>query len=137
MGISTSEAARRWGISRETIYRRRRNGEISVTGDPPTIDPSEMLRVFGEPGARKTTLAWASNAVAEARAEAELEILKAETERLRAELSATRDELRIERDEARRELQRVLDLLVSQQRLIDYSHRKPLLERLGLVRQVA
>ena len=48
MLISISEAARRWGVGRETIARRRRKGEITFEGKPSTIDVAEMIRVFGE-----------------------------------------------------------------------------------------
>ena len=38
------------GWSRETIYRKHRAGELSLaSAEPPTIDPAEMIRLFGEP----------------------------------------------------------------------------------------
>jgi len=53
--ISISEAARRWKVSRSTIQRKIKSGELSVSGHeqvrsgkPKTIDISELVRVFGD-----------------------------------------------------------------------------------------
>lgn len=47
MSITISEAARRWGCGRETIYRRQRAVELSFAStEPPTVDAAEMVRVF-------------------------------------------------------------------------------------------
>lgn len=48
MKISISEAAKRWGVSRTTVYQKINDGELS-RGSDKKIDVSEMLRVFGEP----------------------------------------------------------------------------------------
>ncbi len=53
MGINISEAAREWNISRGTIYRKCKTGEMSRMQDG-TIDPAEMVRVFGQPKKKKT-----------------------------------------------------------------------------------
>lgn len=47
--LSLSEAARRWGVSRATINRRRKDGTLSVTKDGRSVfvDTSELVRVFG------------------------------------------------------------------------------------------
>ena len=48
MNISVSEAAKRWGLSRTTIYKKIDDGELSRNSDK-KIDTTEMLRVFGNP----------------------------------------------------------------------------------------
>ena len=54
MNISVTKAAKEWGVSRTTIYDKVNAGELSRTSDK-KIDPSEMLRVFGEPVLKKRT----------------------------------------------------------------------------------
>ena len=54
MNISVTKAAKEWGVSRTTIYQKVNNGELSRNSDK-KIDPSEMLRVFGEPVLKKRT----------------------------------------------------------------------------------
>ena len=48
--ISISEAARRWNLSRTTIYKAMNNGELSTTGKGKSrkVDVSEMIRVYGD-----------------------------------------------------------------------------------------
>lgn len=46
--MSQREAATQWHLSRATIQRAIKAGKLSLTTDK-TIDPAEMLRVFGEP----------------------------------------------------------------------------------------
>ena len=48
MNISVSEAAKRWAVSRTTIYKKIDDGELSRNSDK-KIDTTEMLRVFGNP----------------------------------------------------------------------------------------
>ena len=54
MNISVTKAAKEWGVSRTTIYQKVNDGELSRNSDK-KIDPSEMLRVFGEPVLKKRT----------------------------------------------------------------------------------
>jgi transcriptional regulator of acetoin/glycerol metabolism len=54
MNISVTKAAKEWGVSRTTIYQKINDGELSRNSDK-KIDPSEMLRVFGEPVLKKRT----------------------------------------------------------------------------------
>ncbi|GAA0324899.1 plasmid replication DNA-binding protein [Psychrobacter aestuarii] len=54
MKISVTKAAKQWGVSRTTIYQKINEGELSRTADK-QIDTSEMIRVFGEPAAKKRT----------------------------------------------------------------------------------
>lgn len=49
--MSQREAARAWGLSRATVQRAIKAGKLSATGDK-LIDPSEMVRAFGEPKSR-------------------------------------------------------------------------------------
>ena len=57
--LSISEAARQWGISRQTVYNRLNQGELSVSKDSQgntQIDVAEMVRVFGEPSTRQESI---------------------------------------------------------------------------------
>lgn len=54
MNISVTKAAKEWGVSRTTIYQKVNEGQLSRNSDK-KIDPSEMLRVFGEPVLEKRT----------------------------------------------------------------------------------
>lgn len=47
--LSQRQAASQWYMSRATLQRAIKAGKLSLTPDK-TIDPAEMLRVFGEPG---------------------------------------------------------------------------------------
>jgi hypothetical protein len=46
--LSQREAGSKWHVSRATIQRAIKRGKLSLTPHK-TIDPAEMLRVFGEP----------------------------------------------------------------------------------------
>jgi hypothetical protein len=52
MSLSQREAAAAWHVSRATIQRYIRAGKLARTPDK-SIDPAEMVRVFGEPKAAK------------------------------------------------------------------------------------
>lgn len=54
MNISVSEAAKKWGVSRTTIYKKIDSGELSRNSDK-KIDTAEMLRVFGNPSNTERT----------------------------------------------------------------------------------
>lgn len=47
--LSQRQAASQWYMSRATLQRAIKAGKLSLKTDK-TIDPAEMLRVFGEPG---------------------------------------------------------------------------------------
>ncbi|PTQ86175.1 plasmid replication DNA-binding protein [Agitococcus lubricus] len=51
MLISISEASKRWGVARTTIYRNIKNGKLSQTSGK--VDHAEMVRCFGEPSLEK------------------------------------------------------------------------------------
>jgi hypothetical protein len=117
--LTLSEAARRWGKSRQTLYEHNKGGKLSFSAFPngePGIDYSEMLRAYGEPGSAprrvrqdKVASAVQTNtgveAVLSARLDATLEML----EQTRQELAAARD----------RE-QRLLGILEQQTRLLEH-----------------
>lgn len=48
--LSQREAAQRWGVSRATLQRAIKAGDLSAVEG--RIDPAEMLRVYGEPKSR-------------------------------------------------------------------------------------
>lgn len=50
--LSQRRASEIWGVSRRTIQRAIQSGKLSVSSDG-QIDPSEMLRVFGEASGKK------------------------------------------------------------------------------------
>ena len=52
MLLQIRKAAREWGVSRQTLYNKMKDGELSYSKDERgnrQIDSSEMVRVFGEP----------------------------------------------------------------------------------------
>ena len=95
--LSHREAARAWGVSRATIQRAVKAGKLSLTPEK-TIDPAEMVRVFGEPPSR---LASRPMEPLEARGEpgvshpntSRLTIVETENAALKAELSGLRETL--------------------------------------------
>src|SRR5665213_1064482 len=122
MATTISEAARRWGIGRGTIYRRMRAGRLNfATTSPFTVEASEMLRVFGEPRSRtkRDNNAAHDNAVALARVEAVCELVRAEAERMKSEMAMIKGELQAAQDNFHKELDRLLELLAARQRLIE------------------
>ena len=54
MEITVSEASKRWGITRQTIYKKIRQGKLSQLQNK-KIDVAEMVRVFSEPSVNKVT----------------------------------------------------------------------------------
>lgn len=49
--LSISKASVTWGVSRTTIHKKIKDGQLSKLANG-TIDTSEMIRVFGEPNVR-------------------------------------------------------------------------------------
>lgn len=49
--LSISRASVTWGVSRTTIHKKIKAGQLSKLANG-TIDASEMIRVFGEPNVR-------------------------------------------------------------------------------------
>lgn len=55
-GLTPTKAASEWGLHRSVLYEKMKKGELSYTTDVGNngkerrfIDPSEMIRCFGEP----------------------------------------------------------------------------------------
>jgi hypothetical protein len=49
--LSISKASATWGVSRTTIHKKIKTGQLSKLANG-TIDTSEMIRVFGEPNVK-------------------------------------------------------------------------------------
>lgn len=61
--ISITEASKTWGVSRNTIYTKIREGSLSRLPSK-KIDTAEMIRVFGEPE-QKSTKEYKKNSTTE------------------------------------------------------------------------
>lgn len=48
MKLTVTDAAKQWGITRNTVYNKINSGKLSRDANK-TIDVTEMIRVFGEP----------------------------------------------------------------------------------------
>jgi hypothetical protein len=84
MKLSQREAAKVWGIGRNRLSDAIQKGKLSLTNDK-KIDPSEMVRVFGEPLASKGK---GPNQTHQGPAQSpELITLRERVDRLQAELS--------------------------------------------------
>lgn len=139
--LTLSEAARQWGMSRQTLYTHHQKGRLSFSTFPngePGLDPAEMVRVYGEPGTGKTRarrsaagdmlrsatpLATTPAVALSARLDAALEML----EQARQDLAAARDrEQRMVREAAEREAAmradtaRLMGILEQQTRLLEH-----------------
>lgn len=53
--MNITEASKNWRVSRATIYNKIKSGELSKSSDG-SIDPAEMVRVFGQPKKKKNVL---------------------------------------------------------------------------------
>lgn len=114
--LSISQAARTAGVSRQTLHRKIRSGEVSKTTLPdgsPGVDTAELLRVFGSLPATPVT-PRPSHEVTSATPIAD--------STLQLELSHARDRaqaLEQQLGEARDREGKLLDLLASQSRLLE------------------
>ena len=63
--ITISQAAKRGFASRPTLYRAVNDGRLTaqLDGDRKTLDLADLVKVFGEPGARPAAR-WRSAGVA-------------------------------------------------------------------------
>jgi predicted DNA-binding protein YlxM (UPF0122 family) len=87
MEISIAEAAERWGVSRQYIYRKIKSGQLSKL-NAGTIDTSELLRVFGEPKSQnKSTVDSGSLTTMDTQLQHENTLLKDHVKRLEGSLS--------------------------------------------------
>lgn len=120
MAIPIADAARQWRITRETVYRRQLAGELRfATVDPPTVEASEMLRVFGEPKTTPDKSTSAVDVLALGRVESICDALRASTEYLMGEIATIKQQLQAERDDARKLRDRLLEFLAAQKRLLE------------------
>jgi len=116
--LTPTEAAKAGFASRPTIYRRIKEGALTVHKDAngrKLIDAADLVRVFGEPGGaaeNKTTAGDISKAAIE------LDQAKAETEQLRKELAEAHKQAANDRQDAAKERDRLLTIVETNQRLI-------------------
>ena len=117
--LSLSQAAKAVGVSRSTIYKQVKQGQLSATRLPDGskgVDTSELLRVFGELHSE----AGATEAKVTSPAGSESAVLQRENELLRQQLHAAHE----------RE-QRFLAIIEDQQQRLLPPPRKGFLERLA------
>ena len=105
--LSQREAARAWGVSRATIQRAIKSGKLSVLADN-TIEPSEMVRAFGEPASHPQNRLAVPDEPTQSQAVSHPEMtrLQAENEHLRAML--------VEKDARIEDLRSAMRLLTDQ-----------------------
>ena len=113
MGYHTIEdAARLSGVSRSTIYRRIKSGEMSVEISPDgkkRIETSELSRVFGDlPGKPENSTETHHEKIKDASCDKIVELLERQLTHMERELS-----------DAKERESRLLALLETQTRLID------------------
>ena len=87
--LSQRQAAQAWGVSRATLQRAITGGKLSISVDG-RIDPSEMLRAFGE--AKATAKGGPheppSEPLGPPMSHPEIEALRAEVQALKAKIEA-------------------------------------------------
>jgi len=138
MKLSISEAARRAGVKRTTIYRKLGTGRLSKETDDngnPVIDLAELARVYPhavtDPGHKPWSGRDTSIREAETATLRELvAVLREDKERLTSELDRVRNEARAEVERERTERERVLALLEAAQRQLTPPPRPGWLSRL-------
>jgi hypothetical protein len=87
MEIGVSEAAKKWNLSRQYIYRKIKSGELSRLGNG-NIDTSELLRVLGEPKKDEVSTADSQQTVvSDSQLQHENTLLKSQIQRLEGSLS--------------------------------------------------
>jgi len=126
--ITISAAAKRGFASRPTLYRAIKDGRLTAhqDGDKKTLDLADLVKVFGEPGAKsapseKPDLA---GAVQVGHLEADRDRLAEEVDRLRQERDQARREAVEEREQARQERDRLLGLVEATQKLLEDQSRE-------------
>jgi hypothetical protein len=123
MKLSISEAARRAGVRRNTLYRKLESGKISKETDQdgkPVIDLAELSRLYPQAATAQGRTPKDQNGTAQntdTQALRELiTILKNDKDRLAAELELERAGRAVDTTHAREERERMLSLLESTQR---------------------
>jgi len=130
--ITISQAAKAGWASRPTIYRRIKDGKLTVhlEGDHKLLDVADLARVFGTAAATRSKSEGdipkpgQTEAVEMAMLEAELEKAKAENVRIEADLAEARREGKQERDQARQERDRLLGIVEASQRQIEDQRKR-------------
>ena len=105
--LSQRRAAAAWGVSRATLQRAISVGKLSVLSDG-TIDPAEMLRVFGE--AKGGSHGGPDEPLGPAVSHGNEAALKAEIQALRTALTA-KDEVIAAKDRNLEDLRQAMKLL--------------------------
>lgn len=105
--LSQRRAAQAWGVSRAKLQRAINGGKLSVLADG-TIDPSEMLRVFGE--AARGSQGGSTEPLGPLPSHPHETALQAEIQALRATLAA-KDEVIAAKDRNLEDLRQALKLL--------------------------
>jgi len=114
--LTPTEAAKAGFASRPTIYRRIKEGALTVHKEGngrKLIDAADLVRVFGEPGGAEDKTAGDIS-----KAAIELDQAKAETEQLRKELAEAHKQAANDRQDAAKERDRLLTIVENSQKLI-------------------
>lgn len=112
--LSQRAAATAWGVSRTTLQRAIKSGKLSVQPDG-SIDPSEMLRAFGE--ARSGSVGHPTGPLGPPVGHPDKTALLAELDRLKVVLStkdamiAAKDDMLAEKDARIADLRQAMNLL--------------------------
>ncbi len=124
--ISITEAAKSGWASRPTIYRKIKSGDLQTHDENGTkkLDVADLVRVFGEPGARSTAAAPAGEVVERAKLEAELDQLRQDKLRIEADLAEARRARDADHERAEKERDRLISLIEAHTRQIE-DMRKP------------
>jgi hypothetical protein len=126
--LSISEAARRAGVRRNTLYRKLDSGRLSREIDPdgkPVIDLAELCRVYPQAETdrghtEKKQIGTEESAPQTQVLQQLVDSLKADKERLIEELERVRAEARADIDREHVERDRILGLLeIAQRQLAD------------------
>jgi DNA-binding NtrC family response regulator len=132
MKISISEAARRAGVRRQTIYRKLEAGRLSKeTGEDgnPVIDLAELARLYPyavtAPGHKPETPRTGEKETEAAALRELVSVLKQDKERLTAELERARLDARADIERERGERERLLAMLEIAQRQLADLREKP------------
>ena len=132
--MTLSTAARRWGKSRQTLYTDMKAGRLSVGHDERGavyVDAAEMVRVYGEPPARRD---GAADETGRAQDETPETVLKAaEIKRLEDVVGLLREQvatLRTELDRAHQDKERQAETHRQVLRLLEHQRPAPLAGRL-------
>jgi hypothetical protein len=132
--LTLSAAARTWGKSRQTLYTDMKAGRLSVGRDERDavfVDAAEMVRVYGEPPARRD---GSVEETGQPQDETSVGVLKdAEIRRLEDVVALLREQvatLRTELDRAHQDKERQAETHRQVLRLLEHQRPIPLSDRL-------